>query len=92
MKLALVILLILYCVQSFLTGLFVRISLIQVYFHRFIRPLPEDKMPESPLPPIKLMSYAVQAQPGLAWREYVLVAAAAIWGLYVLVVHGLVGS
>lgn len=77
---------------SFLTGLFVGMSLIQVYFHRFVRPLPEVKMPEGPLPPIKLMSYAIQAQPGLAWREYVLMAAAAIWGLYVLVVHGLVGS
>lgn len=77
---------------SFLTGLFVGMSLIQVYFHRFIRPLPEDKLPESPFPPVKLLSYAIQAQPGLAWREYVLMAVAAVWGLYILIANGLIGS
>lgn len=77
---------------SFLTGLFVGMSLVQVYFHRFIRPLPADKMPESPLPPIKLMSYAIQAQPSLAWREYLLMGAVAIWGLYALVAYGLNGT
>lgn len=39
-----------------------------------------------------LMSYAIQAQPSLAWREYLLIAAAAIWGMYVLVAYGLIGT
>lgn len=77
---------------SFLTGLFVGMSLIQLYIHRFIRPLPADKTPQRPFPPVKLMSFAIQAQPGLAWREYLLMAAAGIWGLYALVVHGLIGT
>ena len=76
---------------SFLTGLFVGMSLIQLYFHRFIHPLPKDKMPESPYPPVKLMSFAIQAQPDLAWREYLLIAVAAIWGLYALTA-GLIGT
>ena len=73
---------------SFLTGLFVGMSVIQVYFHRFIHPLPPDKMPESPFPPVKLVSYAIQAQPGLAWREYLLMSIVAIWGLYVVIADG----
>lgn len=77
---------------SFLTGLFVGMSLIQLYFHRFIRPLPANRLPESPFPPVKLMSFAIQAQPGLAWREYLLIAAAAIWGLYALIASGLTGA
>lgn len=77
---------------SFLTGLFVGMALIQLYFHRFIRPLAEDKTPESPFPPVKLMSFAIQAQPALAWREYLLMTAAAVWGLYALIAHGFVGT
>ncbi|GAA4996284.1 hypothetical protein [Actinopolymorpha pittospori] len=77
---------------SFFTGLFVGMSVIQVYIHRFIRPLPDDKMPASPMPPVKLVSFAIQAQPSLAWREYVLMAAASVWGLYALIAYGLVGA
>ena len=69
---------------SFLTGLFVGMSVIQVYFHRFIQPLPPDRMPESPILPVKLVSYAIQAKPALARREYLLMSVAAIWGLYVV--------
>ncbi|WP_024802623.1 hypothetical protein [Nocardia sp. BMG51109] len=70
---------------SFLTGLFVGMSLIQIYFHRFIHPLAPDKLPESPYPPVKLMSWAIQARPAFAWREYLLMAALSIWGLYALI-------
>lgn len=75
---------------SFLTGLLVGMSLIQLYIHRFIRPLSADKAPQRPFPPVKLMSFAIQAQPGLAWREYLLMAAAAVWGLYMLVTRGFI--
>jgi hypothetical protein len=57
---------------SFLTGLLVGMTLIQVYFHRFNRPLPTEERPAEPLSAIKLMSWSIQANPGLAWREIAL--------------------
>lgn len=61
---------------SFITGLIVGMLLIQIFFHRFDKPLPpEQAPPESPAPPRKLMSYAIQADPGLAWREIILMTA-----------------
>jgi hypothetical protein len=59
------------CHLSFITGLVVGILTIQVFFHRFSKPLTADNMPESPTPPRKLMSYATQANPRLAWRKIV---------------------
>lgn len=77
---------------SFLTGLFTGMTVIQLYFHRFTHPLPADRAPASPYPPVKLMSFAIQARPGLAWREYLLMTVAAVWGLFVLVAYGLLGN
>lgn len=71
---------------SFITGLIVGMLTIQVFFHRFSRPLPADKMPDSPAPPRKLMSYAIQANPGLAWREIALMTVLFTWALYTLFV------
>jgi hypothetical protein len=58
---------------SFLTGLLVGMTLIQVYFHRFNQPLPKDDLPPEPVSAIKLMSWSIQAYPGAAWREIALV-------------------
>lgn len=55
---------------SFTTGLVVGMTLIQTYFHRFRVPLPPERAPESPPPPIKLMSFAIQDNPRRAWLEY----------------------
>jgi len=44
---------------SFITGLVVGMLVIQIFFHRFSEPLPEDKAPESSAPPRKIMSYAI---------------------------------
>lgn len=65
---SLVVLLLLTQMQSlsFITGLVVGMLTIKVFFHRFSTPLPPDKAPETPTPPRKLMSYAIQANP--AWR------------------------
>lgn len=60
---------------SFLTGLWIGATLIQLYFHRFHQPLPADKAPPPPSGPIKLMSYAIQADP---WRPRLEMAALAI--------------
>ena len=54
---------------SFITGLVVGMLVIQIFFHRFSEPLDAEQAPESAAAPRKLMSYAIQAHPGLAWRE-----------------------
>jgi hypothetical protein len=70
---------------SFITGLVVGMLVIQIFFHRFSESLSVDKAPESLAPPRKVMSYAIQANPGLAWREILLMTALFCWALYALV-------
>jgi hypothetical protein len=45
---------------------------IKVYFHRFSEPLPPEKSPEPPITALKMLSCSIQANPGRAWRELVL--------------------
>jgi hypothetical protein len=73
---------------SFVTGLLVGMTIIQVYFHRFSAVLPSDKSPDPPVSAIKLMSYAIQADPGRAWRELTLTTVLLVWGLYMLATRG----
>jgi hypothetical protein len=84
---ALVILLFLTDMQelSFITGLVVGMLVIQIFFHRFDKPLAPERVPESGSPPRKVMSYAIQAQPGLAWREILVMTALFGWALYALI-------
>jgi hypothetical protein len=70
---------------SFITGLVVGMLVIQIFFHRFSEPLAENEAPESSAPPRKVMSYAIQANPRLAWREILFMTALFAWALYVLV-------
>lgn len=56
---------------SFATALVVGMTLMQLFFHRFTDALPPDKAPDAPVRPAQLMSFAIQARPQLAWREYV---------------------
>lgn len=70
---------------SFITGLIVGMLLIQIFFHRFSEPLSETESPEAPVAPRKLMSYAIQAKPRLAWREIVIMTVLFAWALYVLI-------
>lgn len=67
---------------SFLIGLWVGATLIQLYFHRFWQQMDPDKEPPPPAGPIKIMSYAIEARPWKPWPEIV--------ALCVLVVAGLV--
>lgn len=73
---------------SFVTGLLVGMTLIQVYFHRFNQLLPPDRAPEAPVSAIKLMSYAIQADPSLAWRELTVITVLLLWALFMLATHG----
>jgi hypothetical protein len=67
---------------SFLIGLWVGATMIQLYFHRFWQQLDPDKEPPPPAGPIKLMSYAIEARPWKPWPE--------IAALCILVVAGLI--
>jgi hypothetical protein len=73
---------------SFTTGLLVGSTLIQIYFHRFCEPLPADKSPEPPVSAIKLMSYAIQANPKKPWRELVFLTVLFVWALYRIFTQG----
>ncbi|TDD05387.1 hypothetical protein E1292_17125 [Nonomuraea deserti] len=70
---------------SFTTGLLVGLTLTQLFFHRFNRPLEPDRAPSPPASPIKSMSYAIQASPVLAWRELLVQAVLFVWVLYMLI-------
>ena len=89
---ALVVLLFLTDMQelSFITGLVVGMLIIQIFFHRFDKRLAPEQAPESGAAPRKMMSYAIQADPALAWREIVVMTALFAWALFALV-RGLVG-
>jgi hypothetical protein len=73
---------------SFITGAYTGATLIQIYFHRFSEPLPEDKAPKPPLSPIKIMSYAIQAFPKKPWRELIFLSLIFLYGLYELLTKG----
>lgn len=73
---------------SFTTGLLVGMTIIQVFFHRFSDPLPLEKSPEPPITALKMLSYSVQANPGKAWRELILMTLLFVWSLYKLVTQG----
>ena len=73
---------------SFTTGLLVGMTIIQVYFHRFSDPLPPEKSPDPPITALKLMSYSIQASPGKAWRELLLMTLLFVWALYMLATRG----
>jgi hypothetical protein len=59
---------------SFLTGLLVGMTLIQLYFHRFSVALTSEEAPPAPTSPIKIMSYAIQARPARPWKELLTIA------------------
>ena len=73
---------------SFIAGLLVGMVLIQLYFHSFSKSLPPEKSPEPPISAIKMMSYAIEANPGLAWKELLIMTVIFIWGLYMLFTQG----
>ena len=58
---------------------------IQIFFHRFSEPLTGDRTPEPDAAPRKIMSYAIQARPALAWREIALMTGLFGWSLYELI-------
>lgn len=66
---------------SFLGGLWIGATLIQLYFHRFDEPLSPAKAPPRLVSPIKMMSYAIQAEPARPWREILSLVFLILWSL-----------
>jgi hypothetical protein len=66
---------------SFLGGLWIGATLIQLYFHRFNKVLSDEQAPPPAISPIKMISYAIQAEPARPWREMLLMAALIVWAL-----------
>ncbi len=73
---------------SFAVGLYVGATLIQVYFHSFSSQLPEDKAPKPPASPIKIMSYAIQANPEKPWKSLLFISVLFLWVIYMLLTVG----
>jgi hypothetical protein len=67
---------------SFLPGLLVGMTLIQLYFHQFSAPLAPHEAPDPPASPIKIMSYAIQAKPSRPWKELIVIGRLLIRSLY----------
>lgn len=73
---------------SFAVGLYIGATLIQVYFHSFSKPLAEDKSPKPPTSPIKIMSYAIQANPEKPWKSLLFISVLFLWIIYMLLTAG----
>jgi hypothetical protein len=69
---------------SFLAGLWIGATLIQLYFHRFHEPLPPEVAPPPVVSPIKLMSYAIQAAPRRPWPEMLVMATLIVFALVLI--------
>ncbi|BBY31794.1 hypothetical protein [Mycolicibacterium sediminis] len=67
---------------SFLGGLWIGATLIQLYFHGFRRPVPEHRSAPPRTSPLKEMSYAIQDAPWRPWPQ--------VLTLIVLVGYGLI--
>ena len=54
---------------GFLGGLLAGGTLIQLYFHAFHAPVSVEYEAPEPRSPLKIMSYAIQAEPARPWKE-----------------------
>lgn len=69
---------------SFLGGLWIGATLIQLYFHRFHEPVPAAKSAPPQTSPLKEMSYAIQANPWKPWPQMAVLAVLVVWNLVVI--------
>jgi hypothetical protein len=70
---------------SFLGGLWIGATLIQLYFHEFHVPVPPDRAAPPVVSPIKSMSYAIQDSPWRPWRELLTLTVLFGWSLVLLI-------
>jgi hypothetical protein len=69
---------------SFLAGLWIGATLIQLYFHQFHTPVPEDRAAPPRRSPLKEMSYAIQANPWRPWPQMLALAVLVVIGFVAL--------
>jgi hypothetical protein len=70
---------------SFLGGVWIGATLIQLYFHEFHAPVAHDRAAPPVVSPIKSMSYAIQDSPWRPWRELLTLTVVICWSLALLV-------
>jgi hypothetical protein len=70
---------------SFLGGVWIGATLIQLYFHEFHTPVAQDRAAPPVVSPIKSMSYAIQDSPWRPWRELLTLTVVICWSLALLV-------
>jgi hypothetical protein len=70
---------------SFLGGLWIGATLIQLYFHRFHDAVPPDRAAPPETSPLKEMSYAIQASPWRPWPQMAVLAILAVWSLVLII-------
>lgn len=66
---------------SFLGGLWIGATLIQLYFHQFHRPVPAQRAAPPPTSPLKEMSYAIQDAPWRPWPQLLTLTALVVISL-----------
>lgn len=69
---------------SFLGGVWIGATLIQLYFHEFHTPVPRDRAAPPVVSPIKSMSYAIQHSPWRPWPELLTLTVVICWSLVLL--------
>jgi hypothetical protein len=69
---------------SFLGGLWIGATLIQLYFHQFHRPVPPDRAAPPQTSPLKEMSYAIQDAPWRPWPQLLMLAVLVVFSLVLL--------
>jgi hypothetical protein len=66
---------------SFLGGLWIGATLIQLYFHRFHHPVAPDRAAPPATSPLKKMSYAIQDAPWRPWPQLLTLTVLVVFSL-----------
>jgi hypothetical protein len=66
---------------SFLGGLWIGATLIQLYFHQFHRPVAPDRAAPPQTSPLKEMSYAIQDAPWRPWPQLLTLTVLVVFSL-----------
>ncbi|MFZ1178289.1 MAG: hypothetical protein WAO15_18870 [Mycobacterium sp.] len=69
---------------SFLGGLWIGATLIQLYFHQFHRPVPPERAAPRQSSPLKEMSYAIQDAPWRPWPQLLMLTVLVVFSLTLL--------
>ena len=69
---------------SFLGGLWVGATLIQLYFHQFHRPVSPERAAPPQSSPLKEMSYAIQDAPWRPWPQLLMLTVLVVFSLTLL--------